>query len=370
MRAMRSDVKSFQKGGGFGNVDDSESGSSAMVLLKEVEVEVTACARGKMPVGHTQHFKHHGQQAIFKSTTRDWFPATMADVRALLRQQRTARRIEHPLASYSSGKLSCTVCNEVVRAESQWDSHLRSDGHRAAVDARKSASTASNSGKTSGQDTPSETTKRKLDDADADEDADAARKRTKADISPPPIRTPLRRTSSNTPSQGVELQIPSRPATPAASRSRSESSSYFTPVRSEPRPSSAAQVDEGEWAAFEADIAAASAPYDDAAVISAPAVPAEQEESTEQKEKVEVDIEDEKEEATRAMEDEFDEMQALEARVKKLKEQRDAIAIARHRPPTATTSTGTAKAAAEPDEPDDPDTSSDESDGFDFRFHK
>ncbi|CAK7229049.1 hypothetical protein SCUCBS95973_007085 [Sporothrix curviconia] len=58
----------------------------------------------------------------------------MADVRALLRQQRTARRINHPHAVYSDlGKLSCAVCRELVRPESAWDDHLRGALHRQKV---------------------------------------------------------------------------------------------------------------------------------------------------------------------------------------------------------------------------------------------
>ncbi|CAK7264051.1 hypothetical protein SEPCBS119000_000802 [Sporothrix epigloea] len=55
----------------------------------------------------------------------------MSDVRALLRQQRAARRIDHPHAVYSdSGKLTCAVCRDLVRPESAWDDHLQSALHR------------------------------------------------------------------------------------------------------------------------------------------------------------------------------------------------------------------------------------------------
>lgn len=209
------------------------------------------------------------------------------------------------------------------------------------------------------------------------------RKRSRADISIPPEqeadsspaapehangrkevnRTPptLVRRMSSTPSRGVELQIPSRPATPAHRESststpgagslNSGTAAAGTPTLSAHANSKvggdsaskagamadAAHVDEDEWAAFEADIAAASAPYSEDAVISAPAMNAEQAaaataagdadrdgvDQSKRKLKGEVDIADEREDATRAMEDEFDDMQELEARVKRLKEKRE-----------------------------------------------
>lgn len=105
---------------------------------------------------------------------------------------------------------------------------------------------------------------------------------------------------------------------------------------------STGDVDEAEWAAFEADIAAVEEqqpPLQQAisadAVISAPALSAEQvveyeEEKRrlrekEQKTIMESLIEGEKEDATRQLEEEFDEMQELEARVRRLKEKREAL---------------------------------------------
>ncbi|KAJ6786401.1 hypothetical protein PWT90_03371 [Aphanocladium album] len=357
----------------------------------------------------------------------------MADVRALLRQQRQSRRIEHPYAAYSeAGKLLCTLCREQIRAESQWESHLKGTNHqRRAVAAAKAA-----------EDTPSELSesvpekvqetqdapaadaapeaheekkhtapasdgperqaqshKRKVsdsDDADAmDLDDEIRRKRSRANISVDvnaangrrgsgadkdkegeaaangpsrrdANRTPptLARRMSSTPSRGVELQIPSRPATPA----HRDSSSSSTPGGSTlvgltaasaavaahasatvsttngsiatEKLSSGAQVDEDEWAAFEAEIAATTAPYADDAVISAPAMNAEESAAAvaaangedggggaagSRKSRADLDIEGEREDATRALEDEFDDMQELEARVKRLKEKREEL---------------------------------------------
>ncbi len=62
----------------------------------------------------------------------------MADVRALLRQQREARRITHPFASYSdAGKLLCTLCHEVVKSEALWGNHIKGENHRTRVERRR-----------------------------------------------------------------------------------------------------------------------------------------------------------------------------------------------------------------------------------------
>lgn len=200
-------------------------------------------------------------------------------------------------------------------------------------------------------------------------------------------RTPpgLVRRISGTPSHGVELQIPSRPATPSASATSATSTPKATPMgrsplipqdsqmsslsgSSKPAPKaafvtpaateqtqSAASApgtaatstanDDDDWAAFEAEVVhaapepgtaagavGAAARVPDGAVISAAPLTAEQlaakseeEEREKRRMQADVDLEDEKEEATRALEAEFEEMEELEARVRKLKEKREAI---------------------------------------------
>ncbi|QUC21043.1 uncharacterized protein UV8b_05284 [Ustilaginoidea virens] len=342
----------------------------------------------------------------------------MADVRSLLRQQRAARRIEHPFAAYSdAGKLLCTLCRQYLKTESLWDTHLLSQGHRQSLQQRR-ATGALEAATPPGQGTEgglaSGLCKRKRDSVagqQEEEDAEArdatrpkrgrteaaapgaespfARDAPRSDTATPTLdrlpsvgsndskestQTPpglARRTSSATPSHGVELQIPSRPATPAHRDSvASAPGGYFavqpppaggsaTPASRQPTPSSsgaapaaaarppladgkpappagaaaAGAVDESEWAAFEADIAAATAPLDEGAVISAPAMTkedvaakeakeAEEASRGERKAQADVDIEDEREEAKRALEDEFDEMRSLQERVHRLKESR------------------------------------------------
>jgi zinc finger protein 830 len=126
--------------------------------------------------------------------------------------------------------------------------------------------------------------------------------------------------TSKLPSPTTEIQIPSRPATPSK------------PVEEIPkRPERT--VDEDEWAAFEADIAAADVPViDNDAVISAPAMTAAELEKksleegyAQRKERQEAELEGDKEDAARKMEEELEEMEGLEARVKRLREKREEL---------------------------------------------
>ncbi|KAK0386782.1 hypothetical protein NLU13_6618 [Sarocladium strictum] len=389
----------------------------------------------------------------------------MSDVRALLRQQREARRIDHPQAAYSdAGKLLCTLCRDQVKTEALWDSHLQSASHRQnaqrarsaaeslgnGIERKDHAETTAESSNSDEADAPAaaESTmashpKRKHSrDEDGDDIMDEAvrRKRSRPDISEASARsdsetrphrsnsetlTPpsLARRPSTTPSQGVELQIPSRPATPsyrdgsststpgaAASNGATNGQQASRPGKASASATAAsadgetsntpstAQVDESEWAAFEADIAAASVPYDEDATISAPAMTAEEaaaaaqsalngegNDASKRKTKADVDLEDEKEEATRALEEEFEEMEELEARVQRLREKREDIRRKRsesHGQATAAAPTklnnGVGKeniqgtmagnAVAEGDEEDEDDEEDDEDDWDSFRL--
>ncbi|GAB0132563.1 hypothetical protein EsDP_00000995 [Epichloe bromicola] len=376
-----------------------------------------------------------------------------SDVRSLLRQQRAARRINHPHAAYSdAGKLLCSLCREQLKAESLWDTHLLSQSHKGHLQQQQQKQQQRKVSSVESSLPLDETSngriaKRKLDSADTLEDVEmrdaVRRKRSKSDLmtlaglplnggdgkseilTPDQIpsagsnnskgstRTPpgLTRTLS-TPSQGVELQIPSRPATPAYRDGGSTSSSggYFgaqsqngpsTPVaprapattttgaarttsKADSAAAAAAPVDESEWAAFEADIAAATVPYDQGAVISAPAMTseeaaaakeAEEAASAERKLQVDIDIEAEKEEAKRALEDEFDQMKGLEERVDKLKEMRAAYLKKRSESiscdgvpkPVLEVSNGVRDGVVDDDDDDDDDEDEDDWDSFRFR---
>ncbi|KAJ4393471.1 hypothetical protein N0V93_002683 [Gnomoniopsis smithogilvyi] len=372
----------------------------------------------------------------------------MSDARSLLRQQRAARRIQHPHVQYSApGKLSCTICQEPIKSEALWDSHTRSAAHRqrllasakgprASGDADSAATNGSSTGVHGEQKSKSSTDtlsdeallaqiiggtglKRKhdededveMDDA-AEEDDTAPTKRSKPDLGSPTANTSLSSPSttaangstakpdsqpdkdterskrtptgatppglvrriSGTPSHGVELQIPSRPATPSASATSTpkatpmgrsplipqEGQTAGLPSTIKPPPKAAFASTTGkestattpvpapgneddDWAAFESEVVhAASAPAKstvtaaagysgDAVIAAAPmtteqiAAKQEEEERERRRAQADVDLEDEKEEATRALETEFEEMEELEARVRKLKEKREAI---------------------------------------------
>jgi hypothetical protein len=117
-----------------------------------------------------------------------------------------------------------------------------------------------------------------------------------------------------------DIQLPSRPATPLK--------------LVEENPPKAPAVDEDEWAAFEADIAAAEAPTASNAIISAPALSAAElaaqsveESNGQRKERQEAELEGDKEDAARKLEDEFEEMESLEERVRRMREKREALRL-------------------------------------------
>lgn len=370
----------------------------------------------------------------------------MADVRALLRQHRAARRVEHPQAAYSdAGKLLCTVCHEHIKTESLWDGHVLSAGHQQRLKSLQVAGKALN-GHT-GTDGTAQAQKRKHGDDGDEEMADGLeeefirKKRSKPDMATPdastshsaeagldkesrkgtPTPAPLLRRTSGAPAQGVEMQIPSRPATPVTNREGSTSGSgasvsstpKVVPARKSPlipqgpmsataaAPTAASDattttdskpakqdVDEDEWAAFEADLirppTALAAVTSGDAVISAPAMTAEEAAARSQEDERErrraladVEIEDEKEEATRALEAEFEEMEELEARVRRLKERREALrkqggpaVPAESLKVVATPADGKENAgggAVADEESEDDDDEEDDWDGFRFR---
>jgi zinc finger protein 830 len=243
---------------------------------------------------------------------------TMADVRSLLKNERAARRIQHKYASYSTtGTLLCTVCHLQLKSEALWDGHLRSAGH--IVRLQKAQDSGQDAAATSNGDGNKK--KRK-----ASESENTIRKRTKAadglpegffDVGKEPV--PESKASANPTPPTNEIQIPSRPATPSKTVAE-------LPKRGD--------VNEDEWAAFEADIAAAEFPtsiYDNG-VISAPAMSAaelatkeKEEDNWRKRDRHEAELEGDKEDAVKKLEDEFEEMESLEQRVKRLKEKREAL---------------------------------------------
>lgn len=378
----------------------------------------------------------------------------MSDARSLLRAHRAANRIEHPHAAYSdAGKLLCKLCHEAVKSETLWDTHMRSAAHRqkltALQQAQQQSQQSSSSRPATTAPTESEPTtiaaagttttttinhKRKhgVDEDDMDmedvegsaagtagagEDGASRKKRSKTEAGGAGNSTPpsLTRQTSNTPVHGVEIAIPSRPATPGVNgRSPligSGSDSNSTPNTSAPASTaptahaalatgaatSSKSVDEAEWALFEAEIAVDDAEptpsnrlpqsSDTAAIISAPALTADQlaaksqeEENERRKLRFDAELADEREDATRALEDEFDEMEELEARVRRLKEKREELrkgSLANLRGTAAVQSTVTKAMAAggkenggvagESEDDEEEDEEEDFDDGFRFR---
>ncbi|KAI4862490.1 hypothetical protein F4820DRAFT_19563 [Hypoxylon rubiginosum] len=274
------------------------------------------------------------------------------DARALLRAHRAENRIKHPHAAYSdAGKLLCKLCHESVKSEALWEGHIRSSNHSKRSQTLQGGFSSQPQPASTADGTKSTSTsaaKRKHDDADdvlsdAEDDGGEAirKKRSKTDVvstshggekrQTPPA---LGRRTSSTPVQGVEIAIPSRPATPAAGSTSTTSTPKAAPVGRSPligsdaasTPSASASasasapvsisaptaqaslpistqslaiptsssstpnnqsalggVDEAEWAAFEAEMATTdkttatqAGQYSADATISAPAMTIEQ----------------------------------------------------------------------------------------------
>ncbi|KAI0395488.1 hypothetical protein F5Y17DRAFT_423128 [Xylariaceae sp. FL0594] len=209
----------------------------------------------------------------------------MADARALLRAHRAENRIQHPHAAYSdAGKLSCKICHDIVKAESLWDTHIRSKSHREKLQLQSQLTS---------QDGDESANKRKrsgdVDEvmSDGEGDQDAARtKRSKTDgishANTTPngaqsgIHTPpgIARRASGTPSHGVEIAIPSRPATPQAGSNSSVSTprvNVHRPLFSSSDSSSSLAAPTSQQQQQQQQAAAASRPISDESLPAAPA---------------------------------------------------------------------------------------------------
>lgn len=321
----------------------------------------------------------------------------MADVRSLLRNERAARQISHPHATYSTtGTLVCLVCHIQLKSESLWNGHLRSPQHAMRLqrirdgtlgrppgapapdtpqdgeeDLEETATDVTNGQSTAIPLQEVRSKKRKADDGDEE---DSIRKRSKAGEIPDDFfdEGVTQEIGVSAPvGGGQETKLPSRPATPLK-----------TPPLNAP-PDKLPAVDEDEWAAFEADIAASTAAeaalLAEEAVISAPAMSAadiaaksREEESAQRKERQEAEMEGEKEDAARKLEEEFEEMAELEERIKKLKEKREALRVkgdAQHTTLPSVTKPPVMAANGVNDEEDDDDDDEEDDDDWDgFRL--
>jgi len=235
---------------------------------------------------------------------------TMADARALLRNQRETRKINHPYASYSSsGKLLCSICNVVVKTESLWASHLKTSEHIIRTQKLQAA--------------PSEPPSKKR---KADSDSDDGRKRTKG----------LDTEEDDGDGDFPQTSEAGNDAEPTEVEATEDSGTNG--VKTWPQPNIVPQVDEDEeWLALQQAIDAAPTinkpTIPSTATISAPAVSAGElaaqarEEQSTQRGRRDEEIDAEKEDAARALEDEFQEMEELEDRVRRLREKREAIRV-------------------------------------------
>jgi zinc finger protein 830 len=267
----------------------------------------------------------------------------MSDVRSLLKNERAARRIQHKYASYTpTGTLLCLVCHLQLKSESLWEGHLRSAGHIMRLQKLQDKEQE----KTPEPVPASDGNKKKR--KASEEGEETIRKRTRAANGLPEDFFDPGAEPEPDVQPANEIKIPSRPATPAK----------VTPPKQP-------DVNQDEWAAFEADIAAAEALAADDAVISAPAMSAAQlaaqsmeETNTQRKERQEAELEGDKEDAARKLEDEFEEMEGLEQRVRKMREKREALR-------TKESMVELKAVSAKPKEVDEEDDDEDEGDDWD-----
>jgi hypothetical protein len=201
-----------------------------------------------------------------------------------------------------------------------------------------------------------------------DEDDDATTRKRKRSVNGVPAGFPSATQAPTDarqvlPSPTTEIQIPSRPATP---------SKTIPDIPTRP------EVNEDEWAAFEADIAAAEVPQTSGdAVISAPAMTAAEiaqkatEESNAQKrERQQAEMEDEKEDAARKLEEQLEEMESLEQRVRRLREKREELRKKESRVdlnPAQESSIPQADLEAQAEDSEEDEDEDDEWDGFRMR---
>lgn len=223
----------------------------------------------------------------------------MSDARSLLKSEKASRQIAHTYAHYSdSGRLSCNLCDIIIKSEIQWPSHLKSAGHAANVQrAAESTSKQQQNKKRKALHDEQDNRKRQRSEAqinfEHDDLPDVETKVSDSDVNPNSDGS-LRETDENDAEWLEFQQIITRPAI---------SNETMIPASYAAATISAAPMTAEEIAA-QARV-----------------------EQSEQKGKREAEIEAEKEDAAQALEAEFDDMGELEQRVKRLKEKREALRL-------------------------------------------
>lgn len=245
----------------------------------------------------------------------------MADVRSMLRAERASRRITHPSATYTSdGKLSCNLCEVLVKSDAAWQGHLHSTGHTLRL------SRAQEAAATRGSDVSGK--KRKA--SSLDSPTGEERKRVRP-------AEPTLDGDGETPSDHVAKDRGDTYATSVPHTATAEQTPATTNSNAVDLPAGSDTVDDAELAAFERELAemetsaqAATALTAGATISAAPMTAEElaaqaREEQSSQRGQRDAELEGEREDATRLLEDEFEEMEGLEERVRRLRERREAL---------------------------------------------
>lgn len=269
----------------------------------------------------------------------------MTDVRSLLRNERASRRIVHPQATYSTtGTLVCLVCHIQLKAESQWEKHLRSAQHAMRLQRIRDGTL----GRPPGSPPPVEESlngggkKRKADDGE--ERAKKRRVQFEQTVPEEPVQgdSDAAAADSDQGSQDGEGLLETAtlvprprpepfnvPPTPPNDATKNSGSGNLSTSNSHQT------IDEDEWAAFEREVATppptTSILMSEATISAAPLSAADiaaqerEEANAQKKERMEAVVEGEREDAARRLEDEFEEMAGLEEKVRRLREQREQL---------------------------------------------
>ena len=260
----------------------------------------------------------------------------MADVRSMLRAERTARRVEHEDARYTpGGMLMCNVCELPIKSDSLWPKHIQSKAHRLqAQRKRENAIPAPNNKKRKAADEEeSERKKSKPEDLHETTEAKPGTEAVNLNGNQPSTAT-LEDQTIGDESRGVDT-----PSDVERKVAVSEPVATATVGQATSNEDQKADIiDEDEWAAFEREVAtppstehAPVSALNTTATIEAAPISAEElaararEEASTQRGQRDEEVEAEKEDAARQLEEELDEMESYEERVRKLKEKREAL---------------------------------------------
>ncbi|KAL9087497.1 MAG: hypothetical protein Q9165_006608 [Trypethelium subeluteriae] len=297
----------------------------------------------------------------------------MADVRSMLRAERTARHIDHEDAHYTpGGMLMCKVCELPIKSEALWPKHVQSKPHRLQAQRKRDNGIPApiNKKRKAADEEESERKKSR-----PEELRDRSNEKLETEVTESEVRQAPAVTSDDQVSQKDD---PETDVVSAAQRTAAVSRTEPATTVEQAVPNG---VDEAEWAAFEREVATpakASAPVSalnatatiEAAPMSAEEIVAQaRDEANAQRGRRDVEVEGEKEDATRQLEEELDEMESYDERLKILKEKREALRMGREENPKATAERTSKEALpGEDDEVDsDDDEYDDEWDGWHMR---